>query len=74
LSPTKKSTENISTPFNYGYKDTVSLTPYEEGVTKSAVVAAPDSGVKTILTRVRGTRVRPGDKSAVDVFVAPTQS
>jgi len=44
---------------HYGYSATVSFTPYDEGVTKSDVVAAPASGVSTILTVVLGTRFKP---------------
>ena len=43
----------------YGYNCTASLTPYEDGVTKSAVVEAPASGVRMILTVVLVTRSRP---------------
>ena len=56
----------------YGYSDTVSFTPYEDGVTKSAVVDAPDSGVRMMLTVVLGTRSRPDIFIPVVVFVEPT--
>ncbi len=42
----------------YGYNCTVSLMPYEDGVTNSAVVAAPDSGVSTRFTTVLGDITR----------------
>ena len=63
---------NISFNLSYGYSDTVSFTPYEDGVTKSAVVAAPDSGVRIMLIVVLGTRLRPDVFIPSVVVVAPT--